>query len=121
MRLDRYLIHHCTLERESKTKGISGEDIFTWVELPTLPCRFHSFDQSVASPSLGQVVEYDAKIILAPTTDILLTDRVKSVILENDVAIAGRWLIEEIVTKRLVRASESTTLMLRKPKEGDEL
>lgn len=120
MRLDRYLIHHCTIERESKTKSDSGADVFTWIDHNTYPCRFFTFDQSVADPALGDVTQYDAKIILSPNNDIFLTDRVKSVILEDGVAIAGKWLIDRVVNKRRLR-NQATVLLLRKVKEGNEL
>lgn len=120
MRLDRYLIHYCTLEREAKTKADSGADVDVWVDGDTYPCRFYTFDQSIADPAQGEVVQYDAKIMLAPNRDVFLTDRVKSVILEDGSPIAGKWLIERVVNKRRMR-NQATVLLLRKVKEGNEL
>lgn len=117
MRLQRYLIHVCTLEREVKTKGDHGADIKTWTEQPPLNCRFFAFDQSVADPSRGQMLQYDAKIMLRPNNDVSLTDRVKSIVLEDGTILSGSWLVERIVHKRLLR-NLATVLLLRKPEEG---
>ena len=115
MRLARlFLIHYCTFERQSVTLGTSGEDIKSWVELPSVKCRFFTGNQATAQSNQGEVIRYDAKIILNKTADdVFLTDRVKSVILEDESVEDGPWLIDRIVPKRL-RGKWSTTLFLRR-------
>lgn len=121
MRLYRYLIHTCMIERLVLTRGEAGEDIETWQEHNSFSCRLLEGSQSIADTTLGKPVQYDYRLALDPKdvghagsgTSILLTDRVKYVTLETGNVLSGPFDVEEIVTKRR-KKSELVMVSLRK-------
>lgn len=112
MRLHRYLIHNCMIERLTVTRGSAGEDVDTWSDWSSFRCRLLEESQSVADNTLGQPVQYDYRLALDPAdvgdlasgTQIVLTDRVKYVTLETDQTLTGPFRIVELITKRRKKA-----------------
>jgi len=112
MRLHRWLIHSCLVQRVTIERGEAGEDVETWSDWSSFRCRLIEAGQTAADSALGRPVEYDYLLALDPKdvgdlgsgTEIVLTDRVKYVTLETDHVLDGPFRIAELTTSRRKRA-----------------
>lgn len=113
MALRNHLIHTCTIQRSTRTRGTNGEELDSWAShLTGVLCRLMANSQRLAASNLGELVASEKALLLPAGTDVTNQDRISLVTFEDD-STDGPYEIISILPRR-GRVERFLSLRVRK-------
>lgn len=98
--LRTHLIHTCTIQRSTRTRGDNGEEIDTFgAHLSGVKCRLMATNQHAAAAALGLLVASDKTLVVPAGTDVTFRDRIGLVTFE-DGTTSGPYNIISVLPRR---------------------
>lgn len=98
--LRNHLIHACTIQRSTRTRGANGEVLDSWsTHLTGVLCRLMADSQRQASANLGEIIASEKTLLLPAGTDVTNLDRIGLVTFEDE-STDGPYQIISILPRR---------------------